>query len=109
MQTVTYRGPEDPRDPTTRYCIQHDRKSFYFPKGLPISVSNEIAALAGEQEGHDFDIGEATDGRDISTPARKLAEEEDFDLDSIEGDGPIGVNDVREAIKQAQEAKNQES
>jgi pyruvate/2-oxoglutarate dehydrogenase complex dihydrolipoamide acyltransferase (E2) component len=109
MKIVTYRGPEDPTDPTNQYAIRSDDGGVnYFPLNLPVEVSDHLATVVGEQEGHDFDVA-AGSVREISPAARKLATESNFDLDSIEGDGPIGVDDVREAIKAADAAQNQES
>lgn len=99
MKTVTYRGPEDLRDRTSRYRIG-DRT---FPKGTPIySVPNELADELAATEGQKFEIKEGGE-REISPPARKLADEEKVDLDSIGGDGPIGIDDVRAVIAEREE------
>lgn len=95
MKSVTYRGPEDPRDRTTRYRIGKQ----LFPKGIAVPVSDELAAEAEATEGHTFEVAESDRQRDVTAPAAKLAAEEGIDLDSIEGDAQIGIEDVRAAIK----------
>lgn len=94
MKTVTYRGPEDPHDRTSRYKTD----GFTFPKGTPVhDVPDEVARTLEETEGQTFEI--ADEERSVSQAARKLAAEKGIDLDSISGDGSIGVDDVRAAIQ----------
>lgn len=95
MKSVTYRGPEDPRDRTTRYRIGE----HLLPVGLAVSVPDEVAAEAETAEGHTFEVGQVDRQRDVTPAAAKLAAEESIDLDSIEGEGQIGIEDVRAAIE----------
>lgn len=92
MKTVTYRGPKDPRDRTTRYRIE----DVLLPKGKKEEVSDAVAAELEAAEGQIFEFADAE--RQISPKARELAEEKGIDLDDIDGDDPIGVDDVRAAI-----------
>jgi pyruvate/2-oxoglutarate dehydrogenase complex dihydrolipoamide acyltransferase (E2) component len=95
MKSVTYRGPEDPRDRTTRYRIGE----HLLPLGIAVPVPNEVAEKAAATEGHTFEVGDADLGRQITPAAAKLAAEKDLDLDSIEVDGQIGIEDIRAAIE----------
>jgi pyruvate/2-oxoglutarate dehydrogenase complex dihydrolipoamide acyltransferase (E2) component len=97
MKTVTYRGADDPRDPTTRY-VTADGK-FRLPVDVAVKdVPDDVARELESTEGHTFDIGDG-EPRTASAKARELAEEEGIALDSIEGDGLISVDDVRAAIQ----------
>lgn len=68
MKLVTYHGPEA-ADGTTRFCIQHDGKSQYFPIGVPLEVSDEVAHIASEQDGQNFEIDAVKGGSKKPDPA----------------------------------------
>lgn len=67
MKTVTYRGPKDPRDHTTRYRVG----KHLLPKRVPIEVPDDVARELAETEGHSFEVGGKTAGKktDQADPA----------------------------------------
>ncbi len=52
MKKVTYRGPTDSADGTTIYSID----GVNFERGVPVSVKDEVAEQAKNQDGHSFDV-----------------------------------------------------
>lgn len=108
MKTVTYRGPVDPHDPTTRFR----QGKQYFPKDVPVKVKDDVAAELAElekAERHTFEITDAEAGDLKASPeAVALAEEKGIDLAELTGsgkDGAITVNDVRAAAEAAAESQ----
>lgn len=54
---VTYQGPEDRRDRTTTYEVQHAVNSEVFPLGQKVTgVSKRTADRLANQAGHKFKI-----------------------------------------------------
>lgn len=57
MKTVTYCGPDDPQDPTTRYITADGEHRL--PKGVAVEVPDEVAADLEATEGHSFEVAAA--------------------------------------------------
>ena len=61
MKTVTYEGPTDPADPTTRYWTGDQR--FCFPRGVAVpDVPEDVAKDLKATEGHNFKVQSSEDG-----------------------------------------------
>lgn len=73
MQTVTYRGPVDPSDPTNEYVIGES----VLPLGVPTPVPNEVAKLASDAEGHNFEVQSSkAAAKDTKQPAEGSNQED---------------------------------
>lgn len=76
MKTVTYCGPDDPQDPTTRYITADGEHRL--PKGVAVEVPDDIASQLGDVEGHTFEVAAAKKAAAKKTDkAETAATEED--------------------------------
>lgn len=53
MKTVTYEGPRDPADRSTRYITADGDR---FPKGAAVEVSDEVAKAVAADPDHKFKV-----------------------------------------------------
>lgn len=60
MPTVTYNGPTDPADPSTRYRTESAKgERFSFAAGVPVAdVPAEVAKALRADKAHSFEISE---------------------------------------------------
>ena len=72
MKTVTYKGPDDPNDPTTRYRIG----DHTLPKGVPTEVPEDVAKELKAAEGHNFTVSTKGTTKKNDKPAKGATQED---------------------------------
>lgn len=72
MPSVTYQGPDDPRDPTEIFVVPVEGSDpVELRKGAPkpTDVSADVIAVLKQQEGHQFDFAGSGSPSPSSNPA----------------------------------------